>query len=453
VIRTLLAFFILFQTVSIQSTFAAISNELSPKLEKQILNEWKSQLEKYEFTQEHFIFLQKQKKDFIQFSEPGKGGLTIDNYFTSELDGIYVNRDPLNRFIGSRLKALSVKSEFIPTIVARKTLPFLTHEICHSITREKVEVQLHFVYPISSLESELICYVDQLRVLVKLTKVDKTILEEYPNNSFDRLHRSLISAWEASFEELVMLIQKSYGGSSLHLQTREDLLQKYSEDLIRYQVVLNQNPQDDNSRRYTERLTKGLPILQNPEQFESLRSYFQEEITKMKDEWGNLFWQIWRKQRINYHIQEVKKNPPEIFEDDNRSGVSHIIALLKMYDRLPPGRSLEWVFELRDVAKSIIYFLFDEFDKIDSYQNPTQGQIELENQKVRIFEKFSELTPGNEERLKEVYEKLTRRRLEQAEWCFKVQRTLSQVTLFQPNGFCEELLKDAESFGQKAVVE
>src|SRR6476660_8844549 len=111
---------------------------------------------------------------------------------------------------GRQLHDRAVDPAEIPRVLAWKLLPTIGHEIRHAITHEKIRRQLGFSFDISSLEDEMISFVDTVRVLQEAIKKNPDYWLGPMSLDIDNSDSALLGAWKKNPTALKQLVEPLY---------------------------------------------------------------------------------------------------------------------------------------------------------------------------------------------------------------------------------------------------
>jgi len=161
-------------------------------------------------TQEQLAFVRKHNIDLEISSSPLKIPEDALGLYRDSDKKMYLNATMIaqgRRELGFRA---AMDDADIPRILAWKVLPVLGHEIRHAITHEKIRRQLGFSFDSSSLEDEMISFVDTVRVLREAIGKHPDYWSQRMILTIDGSDGALLAAWRKNPTALKELVAPLY---------------------------------------------------------------------------------------------------------------------------------------------------------------------------------------------------------------------------------------------------
>ena len=182
-------------------------------------------------TREHRVFLLKRRIDLEVTDE--------DEKIPSDAIGLYSDVDNKMYFrketIDSGRKTLSgrgVADDEIARMMAWKMLPTMAHEIRHAITHDKIRRRLGFTFAMPCLESEMISFVDTVRVMKAAIAAKPDYWADGMLVDVDADNGQLLAAWRKNPSALKDLVEPLYPDiASVLDMSQEELLARVDDRL------------------------------------------------------------------------------------------------------------------------------------------------------------------------------------------------------------------------------
>ncbi len=255
-------------------------------------------------TQEHLAFVIKNKIDLQISTSTLKIPANATGLYRDADRKMYINEDVLLKG-RKELYYRAVDDAEVPKILAWKLLPTLGHEIRHAITHEKIRRQLGFSFDISSLEDEMISFVDTVRVLQEAINKNPDYWLGRMSLQIDASDSALLGAWKQNPAALKQLVEPLYPKSPSVLDldqkqfldfldkmlvglrsTRAEVLKVKKEiaelkdpaERASTQRYFDDSEQDEVSRTNLERVERLRKVMSDPANYAKIRKFFKAQI-------------------------------------------------------------------------------------------------------------------------------------------------------------------------------
>lgn len=136
------------------------------------------------------------------------------------------------------LRYKTIDDAEVPRVVARKTLPTIAHELRHAMTAAKMRRELGFNFSLENLETEMISFVDEVRVLKEESEKEPDYWSGPLFLRSDASEWTELMAFRKNPTALKELVEPLYPGApSVLAMSRDELLTQLDKKLAGYQAA------------------------------------------------------------------------------------------------------------------------------------------------------------------------------------------------------------------------